>query len=63
MITNQEIDHGRGFDWGLASADYAKYRDIYPDEFYRRIAELGYCVSKARKSSIWGQEPVCCRAT
>lgn len=44
MITNQEIDHGKGFDWGLASADYAKYRDIYPEEFYRRITGLGCCV-------------------
>ena len=44
MITNQGIDHGKGFDWGLASADYAKYRDIYPEEFYQRITELGCCV-------------------
>lgn len=43
MITNENIDGGKGFDWGLASADYAKYRDIYPDEFYEKIVELGYC--------------------
>lgn len=43
MITNKNIDGGKGFDWGLASADYAKYRDIYPDEFYKRIVDLGYC--------------------
>lgn len=48
MITNQEIDHGRGFDWGLASTDYAKYRDIYPDEFYRRITELGCCIKSQK---------------
>lgn len=23
------IDNGKEFDWGLASKDYAKYRDIY----------------------------------
>ena len=43
MITNKNIDSGKGFDWGLASADYAKYRDIYPEEFYKRIVDLGYC--------------------
>lgn len=43
MIVNKNIDSGKGFDWGLASADYAKYRDIYPEEFYKRIVDLGYC--------------------
>ena len=43
MITDKNIDGGNGFDWGLASADYAKYRDIYPDEFYKRIVDMGYC--------------------
>ena len=28
------IDHGRPFDWGRASADYARWRDIYPPEFF-----------------------------
>lgn len=44
MISNKNIDGGKGFDWGLASADYAKYRDIYPEEFYKRIVDLGYCI-------------------
>lgn len=44
MISNRNIDGGRGFDWGFASEDYAKYRDIYPDEFYKRIVDLGYCI-------------------
>lgn len=35
------IDHGRRFDWGRASADYAAYRDIYPDEFYQRLLAYG----------------------
>lgn len=38
------IDSGKPFDWGNASADYAKYRDIYPEEFYRRIIDLGLCI-------------------
>ena len=42
------IDNGREFDWGLASEDYAKYRDIYPDVFYQKIADLGLCVSGQR---------------
>lgn len=43
MQTNKDIDHGRAFDWGRASKDYAKYRDIYPDEFYEKIISLDLC--------------------
>ena len=32
-----DIDNGKNFDWGNTSKDYAKYRDIYPDEFYQFI--------------------------
>jgi len=48
LITNKSIDGGNAFDWGKASKDYAKYRDIYPDEFYQRIVDLGLCVSGQR---------------
>jgi len=44
MITNQEIDHGKAFDFGRTSEDYAKYRDIYPDAFYEKIIEKGLCI-------------------
>lgn len=44
MISNSRIDHGKEFDWGKASRDYGKYRDIYPDEFYERIIGCGLCV-------------------
>jgi len=44
MIINEKIDHGKAFDWGRASEDYAKYRDIYPDEFYEKLINLGLCV-------------------
>ncbi|MCR5080049.1 MAG: class I SAM-dependent methyltransferase [Treponema sp.] len=37
------IDKGKSFDWGKTSADYAKYRDIYPQEFYDYILNLGLC--------------------
>ncbi len=36
-------DHGRTFDWGRASADYAKYRDIYPESFFEKIFSMGLC--------------------
>ena len=38
-----DIDNGQSFDWGNTSKDYAKYRDIYPKEFYRSILDLGLC--------------------
>ena len=43
-IKDSRIDAGKAFDWGRTSKEYAKYRDIYPDEFYRRILEKGLCV-------------------
>ncbi len=42
-MINQSIDSGKEFDWGRASADYAKYRDVYPPEFYKKIVDLGCC--------------------
>ncbi len=39
-IRNAAFDHGNPFDWGRASEDYAKYRDIYPKAFYEKLAEL-----------------------
>ena len=41
MITDDRIDGGTPFDWGKTSADYAKYRDIYPPAFYEKILSLG----------------------
>lgn len=45
MIQKKEIDSGTGFDWGRTSADYAKYRDIYPKEFYQRLLDRGIGIS------------------
>ncbi|RKM59398.1 class I SAM-dependent methyltransferase [Butyrivibrio sp. CB08] len=39
----QDIDNGQAFDWGKTSKDYAKFRDIYPQEFYDYILGLGLC--------------------
>ncbi len=43
-MTNREIDGGTPFDWGRTSLDYAKFRDIYPEEFYRKIVERRLCM-------------------
>lgn len=44
-FTDEKIDGGRPFDWGKTSSDYAKYRDIYPPEFYQKILNRNLCVS------------------
>lgn len=43
MMKNENIDNGRGFDWGRTSSDYARYRDIYPEEFYQKMLDTGIC--------------------
>ncbi len=52
MITDSRIDGGRPFDWGLASEDYAAYRDIYPDEFYNKIISRNLCVKGQKMLDI-----------
>ena len=47
-ITDARIDAGKSFDWGRTSREYAKYRDIYPDEFYQKIVDRGLCVDGQR---------------
>lgn len=44
-IRDSRIDDGKAFDWGKTSEEYAKYRDIYPEEFYRKITGRGLCVN------------------
>ena len=43
MIVKRHIDNGNAFDWGKTSKDYARFRDIYPEEFYQKIVDLGLC--------------------
>lgn len=43
-IVDKNIDGGRAFDWGKTSGDYAKYRDIYPPEFYEKIRARKLCM-------------------
>ena len=44
-IQDDRIDSGKAFDWGRTSKEYAKYRDIYPDKFYKKILNRGLCVT------------------
>ena len=44
LIKDERIDSGKAFDWGRTSEEYAKYRDIYPDVFYQKVADRGLCV-------------------
>lgn len=43
-MTNLNIDNGKNFDWGRTSNDYAKYRDIYPQEMYDKILSYSLCM-------------------
>ncbi|MDE6529326.1 MAG: class I SAM-dependent methyltransferase [Lachnospiraceae bacterium] len=43
-IINQNIDSGKPFDWGKTSLDYAKFRDVYPQEFYQKIIARNLCI-------------------
>lgn len=43
-ITDNRIDAGKAFDWGRISEEYAKYRNIYPKEFYWKIIDRELCI-------------------
>lgn len=47
-ISDNRIDAGKAFDWGKTSGDYARFRDIYPSEFYQKIIDRGLCVGGQR---------------
>ena len=40
----KKLDGGKAFDWGKTSKDYARFRDIYPQEFYDKIIKRELCV-------------------
>lgn len=44
-IINTNIDHGKLFDFGKTSDDYAKFRDIYPPLFYKKIIDRDLCLN------------------
>lgn len=35
------IDNGQKFDFGKTAEDYAKFRDIYPEHFYKQLYDAG----------------------
>ncbi|MCL2693631.1 MAG: class I SAM-dependent methyltransferase [Oscillospiraceae bacterium] len=41
MLNLNHVDGGKGFDFGKAAKDYAKYRDIYTDSFYKTLLGFG----------------------
>ena len=43
-IINKNIDNGNPFDWGRTSSDYAKFRDVYPQQFYQKILDRNLCM-------------------
>ena len=47
-IIDERIDSGKAFDWGRTSEEYAKFRDIYPEEFYKKVVDRGLCVKGQR---------------
>jgi len=51
-ITKNDIDNGKAFDWGRTSADYAKFRDIYPTVFYEKLIKMGLCIKGQRVLDI-----------
>ena len=40
MIELNHVDGGKGFDFGKAAKDYAKYRDIYTESFYKTLLDF-----------------------
>ena len=44
-IKDKRIDDGKAFDWGKTSKEYAKFRDIYPEEFYKKVVDRGLCIN------------------
>ena len=37
----KNVDKGNAFDWGLTSAEYARFRDIYPPVLYEKLRGFG----------------------
>ena len=42
------VDDGKAFDFGKTSKAYAKYRDIYPEEVFEKLHEIGVGVQGNR---------------
>lgn len=42
MLKFENIDNGKEFDWGNTSDDYGKFRDVYPQSYYKSLESLGF---------------------
>ena len=42
------VDEGKAFDFGKTSKAYAKYRDIYPEDVFEKLYEIGVGVQGSR---------------
>ena len=40
MKKHEAIDHGKPYNWGNASKDYANFRDIYPENLFDKLHAL-----------------------
>lgn len=40
-LRNMQIDGGASFDWNKTAVQYAKYRNIYPDDFFENLNRMG----------------------
>lgn len=40
-MKNINIDNGQEFDWGRTSKDYGKYREGYPDSYFKKLECFG----------------------
>lgn len=43
-----QVDDGKEFDFGKTSKEYAKYRDIYPEQLFERMHEIGIGTAGSR---------------
>ena len=63
-ISISYIDDGQTFDWGKTSEDYAKYRDIYPDEyaeFFNLVSQEEFRVEIPFTRESWHGRMRACR--
>lgn len=40
-LRNMQLDGGANFDWGKTAEQYAKYRNIYPNDFFENLDRMG----------------------
>lgn len=45
FTNHHELDYERGANWDLSSADYARFRDIYPDYLFQKLWGAGIALS------------------